>query len=37
MREACYVILNIYCFLQTDLGVTLKPGGDWLVFKLLRS
>lgn len=27
-EEYCHVvILNIYCFLQTDLGVPLKAGG----------
>lgn len=26
--DKTYVILNIYCFLQTDLGVILNPGGE---------
>lgn len=31
MGEECYIILNIYCFLPTGLGVTLKPRGIGLV------
>lgn len=31
MGDECYIILNIYCFLQTGLGVTLKPRGIELV------
>lgn len=28
MGKECCIIISIYCFLQTDPDVTLKPGGD---------
>lgn len=36
MGEGCYVILNIYCSLQTDLEVLLKPGGGLVSVQVAR-
>lgn len=36
MGEECYVILNIYCSLQTDLEVLLKPGGGLVSVQVAR-
>lgn len=36
MGEECDIILNIYCSLQTDLGVPLKPGGGLVSVQAAR-